>query len=103
VMYTQLTLVICNSAIRILTFTILFHCHEEQCSISRGTAEIAHPNHSDCVMLLPTPSPSCSLFIQWVIYFMCFQHTWRFSSAKSPHVLRLTCVCVTEREKVQPF
>jgi hypothetical protein len=77
VMYTQLTLVICSSAMCILTSTILFHCHDETCSISMGTAEAAphakgaactvsltHPNHFYCVLLLPIPSPSCSLFVQ---------------------------------------
>jgi hypothetical protein len=111
VMYTQLTLVIYYSAIYILTSAILFHCHEEPCSISMDTAEAAthaewaactvsltDPNHFDCVMFLPIPSPSCSLLVQWVTYF------YEFSSFTANFKRKiLTCVgtlmCMWQKEK----
>jgi hypothetical protein len=112
VMYTQLTLVIYYSAVCILTSAILFRCHEESCSISMDTAEAAthaawaactvsltDTNHFDCVVLLPIPSPSCSLLVEWVTYLWVLILNSDFK-AQNPHLCWHSYVYVTEREGV---
>jgi hypothetical protein len=114
VMYKQLTLVIYYSALCILTSAILFHCHEEPCSISMDTAEAAthaewaactisltDPNHFDCVVLLPIPSPSCSLLVQWVTYFYEFSSFTMIFKHKIPtYVDTHMCMCDRKRRNM---